>query len=91
MTDCFECEYSDDCNALITGVCLKGEDKMPTQEEIYNELAKSMATEYANYIADEIKDAVIQDIEATADAEPNDDDLRLAIGRVLCERLGVSV
>ena len=61
------------------------------QEDVYNELAKSMATEYANYIADEIIEAVREDIEASAGPEPNDDDLRLAIGRVLCDRLGVLV
>lgn len=64
---------------------------MPTHEDIYNELAKSMATEYANYVADEIEDAVRLDIEATAGDEPNNDDLRLAIGRVLCEKLEVVV
>ena len=63
----------------------------PTHEDIYNQLAKSMATEYANYIADEIEDAVREDIEASAAIVPNDDDLRLAIGRVLCDRLGVMV
>lgn len=62
-----------------------------TQEDVYNELAKSMATEYANYIADEIVEAVREDIAASAGAEPNNDDLRLAIGRVLCDRLGVVV
>lgn len=63
----------------------------PTHEELYNQLAKSMATEYANYIADEIAEAVREDVAASAGAEPNEDDLRLAIGRVLCDRLGVSV
>lgn len=63
----------------------------PTHEDIYNQLAKSVATEYANYIADEIGEAVREDIAASAGPEPNEDDLRLAIGRVLCERLGVMV
>ena len=61
------------------------------QEEVYSELAKSMATEYANYISDEIIEAVREDIAASAGPEPNNDYLRLAIGRVLCDRLGIQV
>ena len=61
------------------------------KDEVYSELAKSMATEYANYIADEIIEAVREDIAASAGPEPNNDDLRLAIGRVLCDRLGVQI
>lgn len=63
----------------------------PSHEELYNQLAQSVATEYANEIADEIVDAVREDIAASAGPEPNNDDLRLAIGRVLCDRLGVQV
>lgn len=48
--------------------------------------------DYIQPIAEAITEAVAQDIYESADpSEWNDDDVRLAIGRVLCKRLGIEV
>lgn len=48
--------------------------------------------DYIHPIAEAITEAVAQDIYESADpSEWNDDDVRLAIGRVLCKRLGIEV
>lgn len=54
-------------------------------------LSKSIATEYAQYISEEISDEVRQDVETSAGKDFNEDDLRLAIGRVLCEKLNIII
>ena len=57
-----------------------------------NELECSMAREYATRIADEIAPEVLEDMEE-CECDLSDGiaygDLRLAIGRVLCRRLGL--
>lgn len=48
--------------------------------------------EYFTKIVDAIKDDIVQDIYETADHENwNSDDLGLAIGRVLCTKLGIEI
>ena len=55
-------------------------------------LRKSMSDEYSGYIANGIMDDVVDDIHETADHEDwNDDDLKLAVGRVLMDKLSMEV
>lgn len=61
------------------------------QGVVFLMLSKSIATEYAQYISEEISDEVRQDIKTSADKDFNEDDLRLAIGRVLCEKLNIII
>lgn len=51
-------------------------------------LRKSISDDYVDNILDEIIDDVVEDVECCADENWNEDDVRLAIGRVLCNRLG---
>lgn len=51
-----------------------------------------IASDYILPIAEKIASAVAQDIYDTADQDGwNLDDLRLAVGRVLCDRLGIEI
>ena len=52
-------------------------------------LRKCISTDYVGNIIDEIIDDVIEDVELTADKEWNEDDIKLAVGRVICDRLGI--
>lgn len=53
-------------------------------------LKKSISDDYVVYIADNILDDVVEDVKETADrTEWNEDDVRLAIGRVLIDKLGI--
>ena len=60
-------------------------------EYICDELSMSIPHEYARQIADKIVDDVIEDIAASAGEEPNESDIRLAVGRVLCKKIGVEI
>ena len=52
----------------------------------------AIPNEYASKIANVIAEDVAKDVNETADLEEwNQDDVRLAVGRVLCKRLGISV
>lgn len=53
-------------------------------------LRRAMSDDYSDRVASEIMSDVIQDVDECADSEDwNIDDVRLAIGRVLCTRLGI--
>lgn len=52
-------------------------------------LLKKMTDDYASRICDAIIDDVIEDVVECADEEWSEGDVRLAIGRVLCSRLGI--
>lgn len=53
-------------------------------------IRRAMSDDYSDRVASEIMPDVIQDVEECADSEDwNIDDVRLAIGRVLCTRLGI--
>ena len=53
-------------------------------------MRKAMSDDYSDRVASEIMSDVIQDVDECADSEDwNIDDVRLAIGRVLCTRLGI--
>jgi len=52
---------------------------------------KQISDEYWRSIAESIADDVVEDVQETADPDEwNEDDIRLAIGRVLCDRLGIN-
>ena len=50
-----------------------------------------ISTDYSERIANAIAAEVADDIIETASPDWNDDDLRLAVGRVLCKRLGIEI
>ncbi len=51
-----------------------------------------VSRDYSRLISDKIVDAVARDIYETADPEDwNMDDVRLAVGRVLCKRLRIEI
>lgn len=55
-----------------------------------NMIKESASDDYAVYITDYILDDVVDDVKDTADLrEWNEDDVRLAIGRVLIDKLGI--
>lgn len=52
----------------------------------------AISNDYLRPIAEKIVEDVAQDIYESADAENwNDDDVRLAVGRVLCKKLRIEV
>ena len=61
---------------------------VPTQGEIYMMLLQSMDGDTAQILAQRMENYVVDDVLSCADAEYNDDDVRLAIGRYLREQLG---
>ena len=56
-----------------------------------NILGKSISEDYVRYIFTAISSDLIEDVETSADENYSIDDIRLAIGRVLCNRLGIEV
>lgn len=56
---------------------------------VENMLRKSISDDYVGSITTMIIDDIIDDIETSADDNYNTDDVKLAIGRVLMNRLGI--
>lgn len=56
-----------------------------------NILGKTISKDYVRYIYTAISGDLIEDVETSADENYSIDDIRLAIGRVLCNRLGIEV
>lgn len=53
-------------------------------------LGAAISDDYVNDIINDIIDDVYEDVATCADQEKwNEDDVRLAVGRVLCDRLGI--
>jgi len=52
-------------------------------------LRESIGDDYVRSIVDSIFDDVKEDVETCADELYNEDDIRLAVGRVLCDRLNI--
>ena len=52
-------------------------------------LRQSISSGYTRSIAESILEDVKEDIDCSADKDFNEDDMRLAIGRVLMDRLGI--
>ena len=62
------------------------------RNELYHFLRSAMSSDYSDLVAEAILPDVIADVDECADAEDwNEDDVRLAIGRVLCGKLGIAV
>lgn len=57
--------------------------------EMYRLLIMSISSDYVRSIVDNLIDDVTEDVAATADVQWNEDDVRLAIGRVLIQKLGI--
>ena len=64
-------------------------DKDDINQLIYDLIKVAVTRDYAMYITEEIIDDVLRDVTECADADYSDDDVRYAIGRVLCEKLGI--
>ena len=63
---------------------------MSKYEVMVRLLRLSISTDYVGVIAEKIGSEVLEDVELCADSDEwNEDDIRLAIGRVLCEKLGI--
>ena len=60
-------------------------------DDVRKILSLSVSKDYVEYILGSIIEGVIEDIEETADEEYNDDDIRFAIGRVICKKFGYLV
>lgn len=59
------------------------------EDYTYRLLLYSTANEYASRITELIYKDVIEDLCVCADENWNDDDIRFAIGRVLCKKIGI--
>ena len=59
------------------------------KERIFIEgiLRRGISDDYTNDILEQIYDDVLKDIRTSADKDYNEDDVRLALGRVISERL----
>lgn len=64
-------------------------DNKQMKNDIKFVLGKSISEDYLRYILDVIVSDIIEDLEASADEEYNEDDIRMAFGRVLANRLGI--
>ena len=60
----------------------------PTRHDIWMLLLQSMDSDTATLLARKMEQYVVDDVQACADEEYNDDDIRLAIGRYLREAIG---
>lgn len=59
-------------------------------DEIWHD--RPVSDDYWGKVADKILEEVCEDIEETADKDNwNEDDVRLAVGRVLCTKLGIEI
>lgn len=59
------------------------------RELMFSLLKKSISDDYVGYIIDNILDDVVNDVKETADPEEwNEDDIKLAIGRVILDKIG---
>lgn len=52
-------------------------------------LSFGISDDYTGRIVDAILDDVVEDVELCADDDYTPDDVRLAVGRALCDRLGI--
>lgn len=51
----------------------------------------SIGDDYVSYVWTLFGGDIIEDVESCADEDYNEDDIRMAIGRVICRRLGIEV
>ena len=65
-------------------------EKQSLRSYLVSALQFAVGNDYVHLVADSILDDVAADIEA-ADEDYNSDDVRMAVGRVLCSRLKVAM
>ncbi|CAJ0592398.1 unnamed protein product [Cylicocyclus nassatus] len=65
------------------------QERKNIRDTIADNLFGVMSDDYVERVADAMLDKVVEDVEACADREWNYDDVRLAVGRVLCDSFGV--
>ena len=70
---------------------MKIKDYSTFVNDCLNILGKSINEDYVRYIFTAISGDLIEDVETSVDENYSIDDIRLAIGRVLCNRLGIEV
>lgn len=70
---------------------MKIRDYSTFDNDCLNILGKTISKDYVRYIYTAISGDLIEDVETSADENYSIDDIRLAIGRVLCNRLGIEV
>lgn len=70
---------------------MKIKDYSTFTNDCINLLGETISKDYVRYIYTEISGDLIEDVETSADENYSIDDIRLAIGRVLCKRLGIEV
>jgi len=54
-------------------------------------LRKAISDDYSSTILNFIYDDVIEDIKTSADEDYNEDDVKLALGRVLIDKLNIEI
>lgn len=70
---------------------MKIKDYSTFTNDCVNLLGETISKDYVRYIYTTISGDLIEDVETSADENYSIDDIRLAIGRVLCKRLGIEV
>ncbi len=66
-------------------------EKQSLRKYLVSSLQFAVGNDYVHLVADSILDDVADDIAAAADEDYNSDDVRMAVGRVLCSRLNVEM
>ena len=66
-------------------------EKQSLRSYLVSALQFTVGNDYVQLVADSILDDVAADIAAAADEDYNSDDVRMAVGRVLCKRLNVEM
>lgn len=72
------------------------ENLKTTREDFVETIVKlngvgAISNDYISQIAESIADDVADDVDSSTNADWNDDDVRLAVGRVLCNRLHIVI
>ena len=71
---------------------MKIENYKAFKEHCLKVLQKSIGDDYAGYIYTCLSGDLIEDVETACDGEVwNEDDIRMAVGRTLCNRLGIEI
>lgn len=101
-TDCGDCDVTDvsyavalratSCELYDILIALRNEWKIVDEEEIRTSALRSLykiTPDYAKEITDKILPDIVEDVSVSASVDWNNDDVNLAIGRVLCKKLGI--
>ena len=66
-------------------------EKQSLRSYLVSALQFAVGNDYVQLVADSILDDVAADIAVAADEDYNSDDVRMAVGRVLCKRLNAEM